>query len=61
MKNDVHYYPYKMQIVLVQDLKPHDYNSVVAYIFSKRCYLLTKMDRGFNNLWRSNKAHFHLY
>lgn len=57
LKNDLHYHPYKMQIV--QALQPNDYNHRIRFCQAMLNVIGTNGER-VHNLWMSDEAHFHL-
>jgi len=57
LHNDLHYHPYKIQIV--QALNTRDYGTRVRFC-QETLDLIGEYEDLVNNIWMSNEAHFHL-
>ena len=57
LHNDLHYHPYKIQIV--QALNTHDYGARVRFC-QEMLDLINEDEDLVNNIWVSDEAHFHV-
>lgn len=57
LKNDLHYHPYKIQVV--QALNPNDLNTRIRFCQAMLAVIDGNGER-VHNLWMSDEAHFHL-